>query len=91
MGSAVAVTVIGFPFVLRQHKPVFSPDFYLPVSRRIDRRLLTGAALFGIGWGLYGYCPGPAISSLVYGSLDSAWFVLAMVAGMGLASRLERL
>jgi uncharacterized membrane protein YedE/YeeE len=88
MGSAVAVTLIGFYFVLRQAKPVFAPSFYLPTLSRIDARLLSGAALFGIGWGIYGYCPGPAITALAYAKQDTVLFVGAMIAGMWLASRI---
>lgn len=91
MGGAVMVTLLGFRFVLRQQRPLFAPDFYLPVTRRIDWRLVLGAALFGVGWGVYGYCPGPAISALFYGSSDTAIFVAAMVCGMWLAARLEKL
>jgi uncharacterized membrane protein YedE/YeeE len=91
MGAAVTVTLLGFRFVLRQPRPLFAPDFYLPVTRRIDWQLLGGAALFGIGWGIYGYCPGPAISALFYGSADTYFFVVAMVCGMWLAARLEKL
>jgi uncharacterized membrane protein YedE/YeeE len=90
MGAAVAVTLLGFRFVLHQRRPFFAPDFYLPQTRRIDWRLLGGAALFGVGWGIYGYCPGPAISALLYGAGDTYWFVGAMLAGMGMASRLDR-
>jgi uncharacterized membrane protein YedE/YeeE len=91
MGAAVTVTLLGFRFVLRQRRPLFAPDFYLPVTRRIDWKLVGGAVLFGIGWGIYGYCPGPAISALFYGSTDTYFFVAAMVCGMWLAARLERL
>lgn len=88
MGSAVAVTLVGFFFVLRQPKPAFAPTFFLPDVKRIDARLLTGAATFGIGWGIYGYCPGPAVTGLVYGNQDTYLFVVAMIAGMFLASRI---
>lgn len=91
MGSAVAVTLIGFRPVLRQPRPLFSPEFYLPpITNPIDRRLLSGAALFGVGWALYGYCPGPALSALAYGQRETLLFVPAMLAGMWLAARLPR-
>ncbi len=90
MGSALVVTLLGFRLVLRQRQPLFAPSFYLPTTRDIDGRLVGGAALFGIGWGIYGYCPGPAISSLFYAETNTVYFVLAMVAGMWLASLLER-
>ena len=62
-------------------------DFSLPTGTKLDPRLLAGAALFGIGWGLYGYCPGPALSALVYMDAHTVAFVFAMIAGMALAGR----
>lgn len=90
MGGAVLVTLVCFPLVLKMKKPVFNPRFSLPTSSYIDGRLLGGAALFGIGWGIYGYCPGPAISALTYLDSKTAMFVVAMLVGMALANRLTR-
>lgn len=87
MGGAVLVTVIAFRFVLQRQRPLLDSDFSLPASRTVDTRLLAGAVIFGIGWGLYGYCPGPAISSLLYLDPKTVLFVAAMVAGMALADR----
>lgn len=87
MGSAVLVTLIGFRLVLRRPNPLFAPSFSLPVRRSIDAKLVGGAAVFGLGWGMYGYCPGPALTSLVYGRTDTLLFVVAMVLGMALAAR----
>ena len=84
MGGALAVTLIATPFVLRREKPWLAEMFHLPVSTVIDRRLIGGGALFGIGWGLWGYCPGPAIASLAYGASSSLIFVAAMIAGLWL-------
>lgn len=81
MGGAVAVTLITFRWVLRRPQPVLDSKFYLPTSQHIDRPLLIGAALFGVGWGMGGYCPGPAITALVLGSANPVVFILAMVAG----------
>lgn len=89
MGAAVAVTLMGFTVVRRQLKPLFAPSFYMPISRAVDAKLLGGAALFGIGWGVYGFCPGPAVTALFYGDTATYFFVLAMIAGMFIASRLE--
>ncbi len=82
MGGAVVTTFIGFHFVQKLSKPSFAASFSLPTNNRIDKPLLIGAAIFGIGWGLYGYCPGPAISSLAYLRPESLVFVIAMVTGM---------
>ena len=66
MGGAVCVTLVGFYLVLKSKAPLLGKKFLLPGTRIIDGRLLGGAAIFGIGWGVYGYCPGPALSALVY-------------------------
>ncbi len=62
----------------------------LPGNKAIDGRLLAGAAIFGVGWGTYGYCPGPAISALGYLDLKTVYFVVAMLVGMALANRMEK-
>jgi uncharacterized membrane protein YedE/YeeE len=74
--------------VLRRDKPLLAQDFFLPSKTSLDSRLLGGAAIFGIGWGLYGYCPGPAISALVYLNTQTAIFVAAMLCGMVIANKL---
>ena len=76
MGSAVVTTAISFRFVLKKDKPFFASVFSLPTAAGLDKRLLVGASLFGIGWGLYGYCPGPAIASLGYFKPSALLFVL---------------
>jgi len=87
MGGAVCVTLLAFRLVLRRAKPLLSASFSLPVNKAIDSRLLGGAAIFGIGWGIYGYCPGPALSALLYLDLKTAVFMTAMLLGMVLANR----
>lgn len=82
MGGALAVTIPGFMLVRRMGSPLVAHTFQLPTRRDIDSRLIGGAALFGIGWGLAGFCPGPALSALVTGVWQVAVFVAAMVAGM---------
>ena len=82
MGGALAVTAVGFRVLLRRPHPLFVAEFHLPASRRIDSGLIGGSALFGIGWGLAGFCPGPAVASLAYGLWQSVLFVLAMLVGM---------
>lgn len=89
LGAAVLVTVTAFRFVLRRSAPVFDAQFFLPAKTATDRPLIVGAAIFGVGWGLGGYCPGPAIASLAGFGPDAALFVATMVAGM-LAARILR-
>ena len=82
LGGAVATTALLFPRILRRPRPLFAERFALSTARSVDRRLLTGAALFGIGWGLAGYCPGPALAGLATGNVDAVIFVAAMIVGM---------
>ena len=84
MGGALLVAAVGFRRVLGRPAPRFGDRFHLSAARAIDAPLLGGAALFGIGWGLAGYCPGPAIASLGFGNTEAWWFLPAMVAGAGL-------
>ncbi|MEL6398349.1 MAG: DUF6691 family protein [Cyanobacteria bacterium J06607_6] len=82
LGGAVAVTAVAFRFVLRLPHPIFAKTFRLPTKPDIDAPLLAGAALFGIGWGISGYCPGPSIVALVLVSWQPLVFVAALVVGM---------
>jgi uncharacterized membrane protein YedE/YeeE len=84
LGGAVTTTAVLFRFVLRRERPVLAERFHFSNLRTIDRGLLAGAALFGVGWGLAGYCPGPALAGLGVVSQEAFWFVPAMVAGMAL-------
>ena len=84
MAGALGVTALGYHLVLRRPAPLLAERFEVPTLREIDRRLLAGAVLFGIGWGLVGFCPGPAIASLAYGVKESLIFAAAMLAGMAL-------
>ena len=86
MVGALAVSAPLFTLVLRQPRPLLAALFSLPSRRDLDGRLFAGAAMFGVGWGLAGLCPGPAIAGLITGSTDILLFVAAMLAGMGLAS-----
>ncbi|MBC7161268.1 MAG: YeeE/YedE family protein [Immundisolibacter sp.] len=81
MGGGAGVTAALFPWVLRRSRPRLDDRFHLPVKRQVDGQLLSGAALFGIGWGLAGYCPGPALVALTLGTLEPWLFVAAMIAG----------
>jgi uncharacterized protein len=87
LGGAVVVTFIAFRFILKRDMPVFDNRFSLPNKTHIDGGLIVGAILFGIGWGLVGLCPGPAIAALAYGMEESVWFVVALLAGLGVARR----
>ena len=87
MGGALMVTLVAFWITPSRIKPLAAEKFYLPTRTGVDRNLLLGSALFGIGWGLAGYCPGPAFASVLTGGQDVLYFVLAMVTGMGAAKR----
>ena len=82
MGGAVIVMAVAWMIQKRRAQPFFASDFNLPGTSVIDRELVGGAALFGIGWGLAGLCPGPAIGALVIEPVSAAIFVGSMVAGM---------
>lgn len=81
LGAAVTVAALGFALARRRARPWFDDRFHGPPAHAIDRPLLVGSALFGIGWGLAGYCPGPAIASLGFGNTEALWLVPAMLAG----------
>ncbi len=82
MGGGLVVTFFGYRFVLQREQPLLAGKFELPTKHDLDIRLLAGAATFGVGWGLIGFCPGPALSALSSGRLDVLIFVVAMAAGM---------
>jgi uncharacterized protein len=84
MGGAVAVYAAFYRRVTRRHAPVLESSFHLPTRRDIDRRLIFGALLFGAGWGLGGYCPGPAIVSTMSLGVGALVFTGSMLAGMAL-------
>lgn len=85
MAGAVAVAFTGYRLAWRDERPVFDSRFHLLQTTAIDRRLVFGAAVFGIGWGLGGYCPGPAFAGLSLFAPGTVTFVPAMVVGMWLA------
>ncbi len=90
MGGALIVTAIGYRLVWMRSKPVFEAKFQVPGNRTIDKRLMIGAVLFGIGWGLVGLCPGPAIASLTFGGTPALAFSAAMLAGVMLFEVFDR-
>jgi uncharacterized protein len=85
MAGAIAVTFIGFKLALKRSQPVFGGKFHLPTREDIDARVVAGPAIFGVGWGLSGFCPGPAVTALGFGTSSAVIFVTAMLAGMWLA------
>ena len=82
MVGAVGVTALGFRLALRRDKPWFAPGFSIPNARALEGRIVVGAAIFGVGWGLAGICPGPALTLLGAGRADAVPFIVAMVIGM---------
>lgn len=84
MGGALLVSFPTFFLVKKLKKPVCATSFQIPTNRVIDKQLLLGAAMFGVGWGIVGFCPGPALAALVTGQGKVLLFVVSMLAGMGL-------
>jgi len=82
MAGAVAVSFIAFRVAKGRHRPLFGDTFQLPTRRDIDMPLIAGSILFGVGWGLAGFCPGPAITAIVSGQGKVFLFLAAMLAGM---------
>ena len=89
MGGAVAVSAVAFAIARRRSASLLGATLKLPTARQIDRRLVMGSVLFGIGWGIAGFCPGPALVALGMGEAKALVFVAAMLAGMGLFEGLE--
>jgi uncharacterized protein len=84
MAGAVLTAALGYRVVLARPRPAFDSRFHLPTATAIDRRMLAGAAMFGVGWGLSGYCPGPALTALPLLNPATLVFVAAMLLGMWL-------
>jgi uncharacterized membrane protein YedE/YeeE len=82
LGGAVAVAMGGVAWIRQMSRPLLADSFHLPMNSRIDAPLVIGSAIFGLGWGLGGFCPGPAIASLSLGLTPSLIFVAFMLAGM---------
>lgn len=90
MVAAVTVTGVGFPLVMKREKPILTDTFVVPEKSEIDTRLIAGSVIFGVGWGLAGLCPGPAVAALASMSPAVLLFVIAMAGGQWLASVFER-
>lgn len=82
MGGALGVNALAYLLIRGRDRPLFAPDFHVPTRKDFDFRLVAGAALFGGGWGLSGFCPGPALTTLGAASEGAAIFVVSMIAGM---------
>ena len=91
MGGALVVTFLGYRFVLQRPAPVLAPKFELPTNRNLDARLLGGSALFGVGWGIAGFCPGGALPALGTGQLEVFIFTAAVIGGILIARQLMKL
>jgi uncharacterized membrane protein YedE/YeeE len=87
MGGAVAVTLVAFRLILKRGAPALGGSVRIPERDSVDARLLAGAAVFGVGWGLAGFCPGPALVGAAAGLVDAWIFLPAMLAGSWLAGR----
>jgi uncharacterized membrane protein YedE/YeeE len=90
MGGAIAVGLPAFALARRRSLSWLGAEMRLPTAREVDRRLVVGSLLFGVGWGVAGFCPGPALVALGMGESKALWFVAAMVAGMALFQLFER-
>lgn len=91
LGAAVGTSAIGFYLARRRNRPLLALNFSIPTRRDVDLKLVAGAAIFGVGWGLVGFCPGPSLTALSYGMWQVATFVVAMAVGVYLHAVTERL
>ena len=83
MMSSIVVTFIGLNLLIKKlNKPVLSSKFYLPERSKVDFKIICGSAIFGIGWGIVGFCPGPSIAALSDGNLNTIYFILSMALGI---------
>lgn len=89
MGGAIAITLPGYFLLRKSERPFFVEKFQWPTRTDLDAKLITGAAIFGIGWGLGGFCPGPATTALSGGATGTVVFFVAMLAGLYAAKRIS--
>jgi uncharacterized membrane protein YedE/YeeE len=87
MGGALAVNTLAYRLTSRRRQPLFDDRFHLPTEKKVTSRLILGSACFGVGWAIAGYCPGPALTTLGLGTVNSMLFVGAMGLGSWLAGR----
>lgn len=89
MGGALIVAFIGYRIVFRRATPMMDSKFHLPTKTDLDMRLIGGSAIFGVGWGIAGFCPGGALPAIGTGRTEVLIFVVALVAGIAIAKRLQ--
>lgn len=89
MGGGTGIYMLIYRWILRHERPLFAPSFQIPTKKDIDRPLVVGAVIFGVGWGLGGFCPGPGLTSLFSGNINPILFVIGMTAGMFAAPKVE--
>jgi uncharacterized membrane protein YedE/YeeE len=90
MAGALLPMALAWRVQRRRAQPVFGPSYHLPATRPLEPRLFTGAALFGVGWGVAGLCPGPAIAALALRPREAALFVVAMLVGFAVHAAMTR-
>ncbi|WP_068545284.1 YeeE/YedE family protein [Thalassotalea crassostreae] len=91
MGGALVIYIIGYQFIVKnQQQPKCAAEFDLPTNTKVDKKLIIGSATFGLGWGISGICPGPAISNLTSGDLKIFGFLFTMLIGMLVAEKLSQ-
>jgi uncharacterized membrane protein YedE/YeeE len=91
MGGALVVTFVGYRIVFGRERPIFEGRFVLPTARNLDARLIGGSAVFGVGWGIAGFCPGGALPALGTGRIEVIVFVMALIGGIFAAKFLQNL
>lgn len=82
MLAAIPIHALSYRWIKGRPSPLFDSEWHVPTNKQISKNLIIGSVIFGIGWGLSGYCPGPALTSLGAGSIQALYFVIAMIAGM---------
>jgi len=90
MVGAILISAIAFWWIKSKHTPILGESIHLPSNKVIDAKLIIGATLFGIGWGLVGFCPGPAIASMINQPQEAGLFVLAMIVGILTFNRFKK-
>jgi uncharacterized membrane protein YedE/YeeE len=89
MGGAIALHSVAFYLIRKRSTPLLDAQFHIPTRKDIDWRLLAGAAMFGLGWGWAGICPGPSIVAAVTGDINILWFIASMLGGMAFYKAVE--